>query len=138
MKTDADNYLRTACEFHVFITILVAFAMKSDLSHETVSREFYDYFLWITMAVFVLGGTVITILLKWGTTSELNQKDEKIVRLSSMVQKDPENAPVGRSFLRYCAAVATTNDYKILQQYFERLAAELGNSNELNVIGGLE
>merc|ERR1712230_222482 len=64
MKTNVDNYFRAACEFHVFVTILVAFAMKSDLSHEKVTSEYYDWFLAGSLVVFVLGGGVVTVVLK--------------------------------------------------------------------------
>lgn len=65
MKTDADNHLRAACEVHVFITILVGFAMKSDLSQETLQHTFYDWLLFSTMVLCVWFGTIWTVYSKW-------------------------------------------------------------------------
>eukprot|EP01047_Picozoa_sp_COSAG01_P041826 COSAG01_NODE_3614_length_5866_cov_4.599619_2_plen_1512_part_00 len=102
MKTDADNYLRASCEFHVFITILVGFAMKSDLSHEPLQLVFYDWLLLVTMVLSVLLGTILTIYRKWRRISKCME-----------VERCLEEQPLPTSPLPNAAKLEST-----LQQFY--------------------
>ena len=118
MKTNLDNYLRATCEFHVFITIIVAFAMKSDLSHEKVGRKFYDWLLFSTMVVFVLISTVVVITKKWFTISKCIQMEDWL--MADEHGGGSEEVRKARiAFLRYCAAASTREDHEILRKYFK-------------------
>jgi hypothetical protein len=53
LKTQEDNVLRATCETHVFLVILTASAMRSDLTHDKFGRNFYDLFLLFSGALCV-------------------------------------------------------------------------------------
>jgi hypothetical protein len=121
--------LRASCEFNVFLTIVVAFAMKSDLSHEptvlgscppvgspdheTCARDIYDYFL--------LGAAVVLVF--FASVCTAGVKLYKIWRLQYKIlpQLDITDKVPAREFIRYCAAVSSRDDHNQLKEYFDRL-----------------
>lgn len=63
MKTSEDNLLRASAEIHVFWTIVCAFVVKSDLSHEDkfFRQPFYDWCLVISFVVCIPVAFILNI-----------------------------------------------------------------------------
>ena len=151
MKTNMDNLLRASCEFNVFLTIVVAFAMKSDLSHEpavlgscprdpvgspdheTCARDVYDYLLLGTAAVLVFFASFCTFSVKlykiWRLQYKiLPQLDSP--SWCSQLGAVPAGVPA-KEFIRYCAAVSSSDDHNQLKEYFDRLQGRAAHDGQL-------
>jgi len=109
MKMAEDNILRATCEFHVFWTITTAFVMKSDLSHERLDPEFYDWALLIT-GFFCVPFTFVVAMIS---------KHKRYRDVPSADLTAPSAIP-GTEFVRFSIGLASSSDREQLRAYFEK------------------
>jgi hypothetical protein len=134
-KIQEDNRLRVFTEFHVFLTIAVALAFKTDLDSpfaasrsasiddeeryqdDVTSRKiYYDYFLMGTFMVMVPGAWVATVVSKL-------RKVNKVLQASD---GPTEHLAAGMkaAYQRYSLGLAEGSDHMDLVDYFASLDAD--------------
>ena len=108
MKSEEYNFFRSAAEIHVFFTITCSFIFKSDLSHEVVSENVYDWVLFITFILALPVGFVICVACKL-----LRAQHEGILEITQSGEGAHRLA-----FARYNKGMASDDDREILRRFF--------------------
>eukprot|EP01047_Picozoa_sp_COSAG01_P018071 COSAG01_NODE_971_length_12373_cov_114.625957_3_plen_2066_part_00 len=118
MKMHEDNILRASCEFHVFLTILTAFVMKSDLSHESLGIDGYGNILILTFIVCVPGAFCATMLAKYRRTLGVARSDLSLAEYS-------RSYIPGQEFVRFSSGLALSDDRERMRKYFENRSSRI-------------
>eukprot|EP01043_Picozoa_sp_COSAG02_P000327 COSAG02_NODE_6_length_64796_cov_76.792865_10_plen_1542_part_00 len=109
MKTNEDNLFRASAELHIFWTITTAFVLRSDLEHEAVGKDFYDWCLVVSFWVCLPCAFATTIWMKYQHHTSISQ---------STTISSADDLP-RRQFQYYRAGLASTQDYADLKSYFD-------------------
>eukprot|EP01047_Picozoa_sp_COSAG01_P005477 COSAG01_NODE_188_length_22632_cov_15.284915_4_plen_199_part_00 len=111
MKNECDNLFRAAAEVHVFFTITCAFIFKSDLSHEAVNEDVYDWILFITFILAMPVGFVLCVACKL-----LRAQKEGLLEFVE-AGKQPHRV----AFARYEQGMASASDRNTLRRFFDTI-----------------
>jgi len=127
-KTDEDNILKATCEIHVFWTITTAFVMRSDLAHEQLQKDFYDWALLISFVVCVPLCLVLTVSSKLMRAKKAMLdpivEDQKDKRRWSPAHSDGSASQAlipMQEFRRYTLGLSSRDDRRALKDYFQAM-----------------
>jgi hypothetical protein len=108
-----DNFLRGAAELHIFWTIVSAFMLKADLSHEgSFNQDFYDEVLFWSLILCVVVPSVLAIFVK----------GHRAWKHDLLYVTDGPRA----AFARHKYGFASADDRRQLREYFRKSARDKG------------